>query len=126
MPFKKPRERILPNNIHYWRGKKWREIQIIEATPGDGLRRSKGINRVVQVFNKRLIKGQLSQKQTYNAARAIQILASEITDEAIQRMDQNSMKHGSWNEEYINCLKHYWQIMPRKLKAELIRQSRKE
>ena len=120
------RSKILPDNVHFWRGKHWTMIARLNQRRGGGIKKVKSVMRIITAFNERKERGLLTPRNVTAAAQALMGVAAEITDEVIWRMEQGSMPHESWNDHYVDCLKHFWGRIPRELRHEIIHQSKNE
>ncbi|HIH21478.1 MAG: hypothetical protein J4478_05280 [Candidatus Diapherotrites archaeon] len=131
MPFKE-RSRVLPDNIHEWRGVHWPLLKrMYSEKKGGALIKLQRFNKVVATFKSLKKQGRLSQERLGNQARAIELIASELTDEAIQRLEEDARAKGiepkdleSWNMHYLKCMRHLWPKIPSELRHEIVRQSK--
>jgi len=117
------RLKVLPDNIHFWRGKNWPAISRIETAGGDGLRRVVAIQKLIGAHNRIAENRQLTQRQIMVQAEAIEKNVSQLVDQQLAaEKAQNAAE--KWNERYIDALKHFWPKMPNLLRAEIVRQIR--
>jgi len=122
----KERKKVLPDGIHFLRGRHWPSMQRIMERQGEGLKKFNKVRKVIQVFEKRKLEGKAGQAQKAAAARAIEWLVSELTDEVIKRSQEQGLQHGTWNQEYVNCLLHFWRNIPDELRHEIVHQSKNQ
>lgn len=118
------RSKVLPDNVHFWRGKRWAHLSKKESRKGDALRIIHGLERSIRQGAEAVNSGgERMQQRLTRHAEEIMILSSEMADEKIAAEVRQSLPIESWNEAYVNCLRHYWRKMPRELRMEIVRLS---
>ncbi len=115
-PIKK-RLHVLPENIHLLRGSNWIYLQKLEAKEGDAIRIAKGIRKIIELQKRRVA----DPKMVSNRAKGLINLFAQMTDEVLVREREATGKERQWNEVYVDCLLHYWKIVPHELRKEIIR-----
>lgn len=117
------RTKVLPDNVHYWRGKRWAHLAKKEAKEGDALRIIAGLKRAIAAANKLSLEGKLTQQSLQSQANKIIILSSEMADEILKRERETGIPEENWNAAYVNCLRHHWKQIPKPLRKTIIRLS---
>lgn len=118
------RNRSLPETVHRWRGRNWRQLQKVESVRGHTLKVVEKVTRKLKEFEALKSRGPIPTRKIRQITRGLIVLFTEMTDEWQQMHVDQGRPTQPWTTTYRNFLLHYWKRLPREIRREIIRQTK--